>query len=107
MTCVEWKEEIRQQIAQGMSEEEIIDAFVARFGEHVVGAPQDPTLRAISLITPWVAAALAIIIGVWTFIRWRRNHSLDSEFAAVSASTGDTEMDDYRARLEEDLMERR
>ena len=45
--CVEWKAEIRAQLAEGRSDEAVIDSFVARFGDNVVGVPQDPVLRAL------------------------------------------------------------
>jgi cytochrome c-type biogenesis protein CcmH len=58
--CADWRYEIRLQLEQGMSEQQIIDDFVIRFGDRVVGTPQDPTLRALSLITPWVIIALGL-----------------------------------------------
>ena len=70
--CAQWRDEIRSQLAQGQSEQQVIDSFVRRYGDRVLGAPQDPTLRLLSLIAPFLIAVLALIIGVYTFMRWRR-----------------------------------
>ena len=70
--CQDWRYEIRLQLAQGLSEQAIIDDFVDRFGERVVGTPQDPTLRGLSLITPWVIALLVAAGGLLAIFSWRR-----------------------------------
>ncbi len=110
VTCIEWKEEIRQQIASGQSTQQIIDSFVVRFGEVVVGAPTDPTLRALSLMTPLIVAIVVIIGGIWTFSRWQRNRRLEAfplPAAPPEAANPTHTDDDYRARLEQDLQLRR
>jgi len=53
--CADWRYEIRLQLESGMTEEQIVEDFVRRFGDRVVGTPMDPLLRALSLGTPlWV-----------------------------------------------------
>lgn len=59
--CADWRYEIRLQLEQGMTEDEIVQDFVRRFGDRVVGTPLDPTLRALSLYTPWALVAAALI----------------------------------------------
>ena len=103
--CVEWKAEIRAQLARGRSDQEVIDSFVARFGDNVVGVPQDPVLRALTLLMPLLATALAIGAGVFTF----RRFGVQPKLSAVKAPTPDDEISDeaYRQRLEDDLRGRR
>ncbi len=100
--CQEWKEEIRLQLAAGKNEQAIIDSFVARFGDHVVGVPVDPLLRALTILLPLLATALALGVGAVTFRR----------FAAGKpppAPTADHESSEeaYRQRLEADVRARR
>ncbi len=102
--CLEWKEEIRQQLAAGRGEQEVIDSFVARFGDHVVGVPQDPVLRALTIILPILATVLAVWVGVFTFRRFGRRERLSLEKEAVVAELSD---EAYRRRLEEDVRARR
>ena len=105
IACVEWKEEIRGLLAAGGSDQDVIDSFVARFGDDVVGVPQDPLLRALTLIMPLLATVLVIGIGVATFRRFgeRQKLSLASE---PGSDAGDSDSD-YHTRLEDDVRARR
>jgi len=104
--CQQWREEIGTELAAGKTPDEIKSAFVARYGDRVVGTPEDPTLRALSLITPPAVAVVAIIIAGWVVFRWRRNRQIANNIAAPVSSLP-TSDDDYRARLEQDLLSRR
>lgn len=114
-TCIQWQNEIRLMLEQCASQEQIVADFVTRFGDRVVGIPQDPLLRALSLVTPWLLAGLALIVGVMTFVRWSRLRSADTfeplPFKLMTADAGgDLAVVDesyYRAQLEEDLKRRR
>lgn len=68
--CLQWKQDIAQQLAAGASADQIIDGFVARFGDQVVGVPQDPFLRNLALITPTIFLILAVVLGGYTI--WSR-----------------------------------
>ena len=105
IACVEWKTEIRAQLAAGWSDQEVIDSFVARFGDNVVGVPQDPVLRALTVIMPLLATALAIGAGVFTVRRFGAQPKLGPE--GERASTGDMADEAYRQRLEDDVRGRR
>ena len=102
--CMDWKQEIRRQLGQGMTEDEIIDGFVARYGEQVVGIPRDATLRSISLVTPWLLAAIVAAVGIGLMRRWRRTAQAQPSAAApvTSAPPADTDSA-YRQQLERDL----
>ena len=91
----------RQPDWAGQSEEQIIDSFVRRYGDRVLGTPQDPALRALSLVTPFVIAGLALLTGIYTFMRWRRR----PRFEPAPASDAPAISDDYRQQLERDLRE--
>ena len=101
LACIEWKEEIRLQLAAGQSEQQIIESFVRRFGDQVVGIPQDPVLRALTALIPVLAFMLALAIGAFTFARFGQGQKLTaiSETAASDAQ--------YRQRLEQDLLDKR
>jgi len=96
--CAEWKEEIRTQLAVGKGEQEIISSFVARFGEQVVGIPQDPLLRALTFALPLAGLGLGLGIAAWTLRRFGRGQKRSGYSAPGTAAGGD-----YRQRLEEDL----
>ena len=103
VTCIDWKEEIRTQLAAGNDAVSVIDSFVRRFGDSVVGIPQDPVLRALTLLAPIVAALFFVLIGVATFRRFSRNRG--EPVADALPPEAATEAD-YRARIEADLKAR-
>ncbi|MBN8593212.1 MAG: cytochrome c-type biogenesis protein CcmH [Anaerolineae bacterium] len=104
--CIQWREEIRIQLAEGQSEQQIITNFVDRYGDRVVGVPEDPLLRGLSLITPWLIGAVVLVAGVSILIRWRRGQRGTLATTTGTVSTLDDEAS-YRARLESDLIKRR
>ena len=104
LACVEWKDEIRRQLAEGQSEQEVIESFVRRFGDQVVGIPQDPVLRALTVIVPVLSVLLAIALGIFTFTRFGQHQQLS--ITREQQPTADEE-EQYRQRLEEDLLARR
>jgi cytochrome c-type biogenesis protein CcmH len=104
--CVDWKNDIRLQLAAGRSESQIIDDFVQRYGERVVGTPQDPVLRALSLLTPWVLAVLITIFAVYTLLKLWRSRSAATSVAVAGGSQNGANLgrdDDYHIRIENDL----
>lgn len=103
-TCFQWREDIRNQLAEGASEEEIVDYFVANFGDRVVGIPTDEGSRTLSLAGPIVAGIVALLGVGWTLFRWRNQGTRPATATTANTSTGTyTENDDYRSRLEQDL----
>lgn len=106
--CAQWRDEIRAQLTAGRTEDQIISDFVARYGDRVVGTPQDPTLRALSLVTPWLIGGVIVLIAGLLLIRWWRGRSAVLTSSIPVADQSATMSDDeYRARLERDLVRRR
>ena len=100
--CVQWKDEIARQLADGRTEEQIIDYFVANFGDQVLGIPQDPLLRNLSLIVPLIGVLVIFIGGTWTYLRLRGGRGPRDESPAASVVSSDDD-DPYRSMLEQDL----
>lgn len=103
--CSDWRYEIRLQLEDGMTEQEIIDDFVHRFGDRVVGTPQDPTLRVLSLATPYVALIIGFILTIITLFRLlNRQPQIPTALQDVE-NNADTakQADRYRDLLEQDL----
>jgi cytochrome c-type biogenesis protein CcmH len=100
-TCNQWKDEIYQQLVEGRNPQAIIDDFVARYGQHVVGIPQDPTLRLLSFIMPIFGVVLALGLGFLTFTRWQKGQ--DAPIATVAETSTTQDNQNYRAMIERDL----
>jgi len=102
-TCVMWREEIRDMLEDGMTEDQIVSNFVDRFGQRVVGVPEDDGLRFLSFAGPIAAVIAALGIGIYTFNRWRGD---DIRTQATQPLVDENApKDDYRMRLERDLLE--
>jgi cytochrome c-type biogenesis protein CcmH len=104
--CRDWRADIRRQLEGGSTPQQVIDDFVSRFGDRVVGTPQDPMLRTLSLATPWIIGLIAVLIAVWTLLRWRSGRSQPAALSVDSVNAPRDE-DYYRARIESDLAARR
>jgi len=108
--CEDWRQLIREKLESGETEDEIVDYFAGIYGER---ARATPTTEGFSLII-WVAPILIGIAGVVIFIRLLRRWlargaepESDPALASLSTSNGntqlDSDLDDYAARLEEEL----
>jgi len=103
--CRQWRELIRQQISEGMTEQEIKDYFVANYGARVLSEPPRTGLNWLVYILPPVFILAGAFFLFRSFREWTRPR-------AVSAGTGQDEeaqsvKDDYIARLEEELKNRK
>lgn len=99
--CADWRYEIRIQLEAGMTETQIVEDFVRRFGDRVVGTPLDPILRALSLITPWVLIAGVLVLAFKLFSR-RGARPLPVTTASVNAAP-ESKQNAFRELLEQDL----
>ena len=98
--CADWRYEIQLQLEAGFTPEQIKADFVRRFGDRVVGTPQDPVLRGLSLVTPYLLVAIGLVVLLRLYGNARhtpQRHILDTLPAVVEASDAD-----LRARIERD-----
>lgn len=96
--CADWRNEIRIQLEAGRTEDEIVSDFVQRFGDRVVGTPQDTALRLLSLLTPWVLiGGVFIIIGKMVVDRRRKSETVPAP------NPNHTSTQKYEDLLEQDL----
>jgi cytochrome c-type biogenesis protein CcmH len=64
--AVDLRNQIREQLAKGASEREVLDFMVARYGDFVL---YRPPFKA-STVALWVGPFLILILGIWAL--WRR-----------------------------------
>jgi len=105
-TCAQWRAKIGEMLAEGNSEQEILDYFSARYGDHVL---QVPPKRGFFVLV-WILPVIAIIAGLvwlvylmrgWSQQRVAVSHAYpqDVQIAAVS----DAAQDEYLQRVQQDL----
>ncbi len=105
--CEQWRELIRQKLAEGWSEEQIKDYFVLQYGDRVLAEPPRRGLNWLVYILPPVC----FLIGVFVLYRALK-HMRGAPAATSDPDTGvvaaeENGKDAYIARIEEALKERR
>lgn len=58
------RKEVREMVAAGKSRDDILDHFVALYGERILAAPRARGFNRLAYILPW----LALILGAWLLI---------------------------------------
>lgn len=102
--CEDWRLEIRGYLEAGWSEQQIVDDFIVRFGDRVVGVPDDPTLQTVSLGTPLLMIIVSLLAVGFVIFRLRFNgNGGETPPQTAAASTNDAPVDSYRAMLEQDV----
>ena len=97
-TCAQWRAKIGEMLAQGQGEQEILDYFAARYGDHVL---QVPPTRGFFLWV-WLLPMIAIAGGLAVLVYLVRGWSRKPAPAPIQAEDEATE-DEYLQRVEQDL----
>lgn len=100
--CRQWREQIREMLSEGKSEQEIIDYFAVTYGERAVGNPRDK-------VKAYLVPIIAILAGAAVFVSvlraWQKPKTVESASPADDAQPSRNQ-DDYMARIEEELKKR-
>jgi len=102
--CREWRELIRQKLAEGWSEEQIKDYFAVQYGDRVLSEPPRRGLNWLVYVLP----AVFFLIGVG--ILWRvlyRTRKPVVQSAETPPTPTSSPSDPYLARLEEELRQKK
>lgn len=100
--CAEWRELIRDKLAEGWTEEQIEDYFVQQFGDRVLAQPPARGLNWLVYIIPPIVflAGVYILYRVIQSYREPLRKSVDEASSQLPADSPD---DEYIHRLEEEL----
>lgn len=102
--CQDWRNEIRLQLEAGATEKEIIDDFVQRFGDRVVGTPQDPVLRFLSIAPPWILSILGVIAALFILMRLKNRHVQPTVLNKEPETESKKSTDHFQDLLQQDLL---
>jgi len=58
------RKEVREMVVAGKSRDEILDHYVAQYGERILAAPRAKGFNRLAYILPW----LALVLGAWLLI---------------------------------------
>lgn len=70
--CQDWRAQIRDQLAEGWTDQQVIDYFVAQYGERVLAEPQRKGFTSLVWFLPLVAVLLGLGIVYEILKNWRK-----------------------------------
>lgn len=95
--CQDWREQIRMQLAQGWTEEQIMDYFVVQYGERVLAEPQRGGFTSLVWVLPVVITGLGLLLVWWVLTQWRKRAASEPAPARLSIEPG------LREKIEKEL----
>jgi cytochrome c-type biogenesis protein CcmH len=102
--CRDWRELIRQMLAQGKTPNEIKQYFVDHYGARVLAEPPRTGLTWLVYLVPPVAFLIGVFLLFRAFVTWKK---LPKKPASEEvAGTGPAKEGEYSYRLEEELRKR-
>lgn len=106
--CKDWREQIRQMLADGKTEDEILKYFEEQYGAKVLATPPASGLNWLVYIIPPLLIVAGAVILFRSMKAWTKPQktaaSLGEENEAKDTSS---KKDDYVSRLEEELKNRK
>ncbi|WKZ35995.1 MAG: cytochrome c-type biogenesis protein CcmH [Anaerolineales bacterium] len=103
--CRQWRELIRLQLSEGMTEQEIKQYFVDNYGARVLAEPPRTGLNWLIYILPPVMILAGAFILLSSFREWTKPKSVEA--GTDEEREASLEKDDYVARFEEELKKRK
>ncbi|OGO65403.1 MAG: hypothetical protein A2030_09410 [Chloroflexi bacterium RBG_19FT_COMBO_50_10] len=106
--CAQWRELIRQKLADGLTEQQIKDYFVQQYGDRVLGTPPPRGINWLVYLVPPVAILAGAYVLFRAFRSWKRPiQQADLEPSILEPpAEKDTAQDEYIHRIEEELRKR-
>jgi cytochrome c-type biogenesis protein CcmH len=69
--CKDWRQQIRDELTAGWSEQQIIDYFVSQYGERVLAEPQRSGFTSLVWVLPVISIVLGLIVVRQVLKSWR------------------------------------
>ena len=106
--CAQWRELIRQKLADGWNEQQIKDYFVQQYGARVLGTPPPKGINWLVYLVPPIAILAGVYILYRVFRSWRQPTQLVDLSSSTDGPPGgqNTAQDEYIKRLEEEVRKR-
>lgn len=98
--CQDWRAQIRDQLAQGWTDQQIIDYFVTQYGERVLAEPQRKGFTSLVWFFPLIVVLLGLGIVYEVLRNWRKQKPV------LAVSTPSPQIpDEILKRIEREIQE--
>lgn len=98
--CQDWRAQIRDQLSQGWTDQQIIDYFVAQYGERVLAEPQRKGFTSLVWFLPLVVVLVGVGIVYEILRNWRKQKPVPMAVASAPAIP-----DDVLRKIEQEIRE--
>lgn len=95
--------ELRAQLEEGLTMDEIHVNYVKRFGTQALAVPPNTGANRVVFLLPLGAALLGATGIFFSLRRWRRRSAEQDRVAAKTKPTAGTKVDDYDEKLDQEL----
>ncbi len=106
LTCEQWRNQINDLVAQGYSDQEVLDYFTTRYGDEVLQEPPKSGWRLFLWLLPFVALLLGGAWLLYAMRKWARREAVP-EIVTPSFSTPSADSapisGNYLRQVEKDL----
>jgi cytochrome c-type biogenesis protein CcmH len=104
--CKEWREEIRNMLADGKSETEIKQHFVDYYGARVLAEPPRTGFNWLVYVIPPIVIVAGAFVLFRAFRAWSQPPASEMAAGADEDDASPASDDEYIARMEEELKKR-
>lgn len=108
LACEQWRGVIRDKLAAGWDEEQIKTYFVNQYGDRVLATPPVRGLNWLVYVIPPLIILAGIVLLYRAFSAWKKPVEVNTMGAGIEFENSQSEsgLDEYAARLEEELRKR-
>jgi cytochrome c-type biogenesis protein CcmH len=98
--CQDWRAQIRDQLSAGWTEQQIIDYFVAQYGERVLAEPQRKGFTSLVWFLPLIVVLIGLGIVYEVLKGWKRQ-----KLVSVPATPTSSISKDVLEKIEREIRE--
>ena len=98
--CEDWRAQIRDQLSEGWTDQQIIDYFVAQYGERVLAEPQRKGFTSLVWFLPLIVVLVGLGIVYEILRNWRKQKPV-----AVAAASPPQISDEILKKIEREIQE--
>lgn len=100
--CAEWREMIREKLAEGWNEIQVKNYFVNQYGDRVLGAPPPRGLNWLVYVIPPLVILLGAIFLLRSMVLWQARSKQALKSASAHTQVGGTAVQAQNATLNQD-----